>query len=84
VIAVETANAAQTVTPVEKRLISAEALSAITIGASKENVLSKLGEPNGRYSISDDDGTRESFTYALDGGQDVTVRLLNGKVTRVQ
>ena len=84
VIAAETANAAQTVAPVEKRFISAEALAAITAGSSRGDVLSKLGEPNGRYSITDDDGTRESFTYSLDGGQDVVVRLLNGKVTKVQ
>lgn len=84
VIAVETANAAHPVAPAEKRIISAEALSGIALGATREDVLGKLGEPNSRYSITGDDGTSESFTYALDSCQDVTVRLLNGKVTKIQ
>ena len=84
VIAAENANAAQTVAPAEKRIVAADALAAITSGVSREDVLSKLGEPNGRYSITGDEGTRESFTYALDDGRDVVVRLLNGKVTTVQ
>ncbi len=67
-----------------KRLIPAEAVAAIAVGASREDVVTKLGEPSARYAITDDDGTRESFTYDLTGGDVATIRLLNGRVFKVQ
>ena len=78
------ATVGQPIEPVEKRTISAEALSAITPGVTREDLLSKLGEPNGRYAITGDDGTTESFNYELTSGQAVLIRLLNGKVVKIQ
>jgi YD repeat-containing protein len=66
-----------------KRIVSPEALAAITVGANREDVLSRLGEPSSRFAITDDDGTRESFTYDLASGATVEIRLLAGKVTKV-
>jgi hypothetical protein len=67
-----------------KRIVSAAAYSGIAPGATRQDVLSQLGEPNSRYAITDDDGTRESFTYDLDNGETVVIRLLAGKVTAVR
>lgn len=67
-----------------KRIVSAEALAAIAVGATREDVLSRLGEPSSRFAITDDDGTRESFTYDLDSGATVEIRLLGGKVTKLR
>ncbi len=67
-----------------KRIVSPEALAAIAVGATREDVLSRLGEPGSRFAITDDDGTRESFTYDLDSGATVAIRLLGGKVTKVR
>ncbi len=66
-----------------KHIVSAEAYAAITLGASRQDLLDRLGEPTSRYAITDDDGTRESFTYDLDNGETIVVRLLGGKVTGV-
>jgi hypothetical protein len=67
-----------------KRVVPAQALASVTEGASREDVLSRLGEPGARYAITDDEGTRESFTYNLDSGEVVTIRLLQGKVVKVR
>ncbi len=67
-----------------KRIVSAATFSEVAIGATREDVLSRLGEPNSRYAITDDDGTHESFTYDLDSGETVVLRLLGGKVTKVR
>jgi hypothetical protein len=67
-----------------KRIVSTEALTAIAVGATREDVLSRLGEPSSRFAITDDDGTRESFTYDLESGSTVEIRLLAGKVTKVR
>jgi hypothetical protein len=64
-----------------KRIISMQAYSGIAVGAARADVLARLGEPNSRYAITDDDGTHESFTYDLDNGQTVVIHLLSGKVT---
>lgn len=68
----------------QKRIVSAEALAAIAVGATREDVLSRLGEPTSRFAITDDEGTRESFTYDLASGATVEIRLLGGRVTRVR
>jgi hypothetical protein len=66
-----------------KRTVPAQALATVTEGTTREDVLSRLGEPGARYAITDDEGTRESFTYNLDSGEVVTIRLLKGKVVKV-
>jgi len=70
--------------PAKKRIIPAASLDAIAVGMSRDDLLSRLGEPNGRYAISDDEGTRESYTYDLDSGESVVIRLVNGKVAKVR
>jgi hypothetical protein len=67
-----------------KRVNSVQAYSGIAVGAARADVLAQLGEPNSRYAITDDDGTRESFTYDLDNGQTVVIHLLAGKVTELR
>ncbi|HYL72737.1 MAG TPA: hypothetical protein VEU96_00950 [Bryobacteraceae bacterium] len=70
--------------PQKKRIVSAEALSAVTPGTTREDLLSRLGEPSSRFAITGDEGVRESFTYDLDSGETVVVRLVDGKVVRVR
>jgi len=67
-----------------RRIVSGEAYAAIAVGATREDVLSRLGEPNSRYAITDDEGTHESFAYDLDSGETVMIRLIGGKVTKVR
>jgi hypothetical protein len=67
-----------------KRIVSAEAYAGIAVGSTRDEVLACLGEPSSRYAISDDDGTRESFTYDVDNGETVVIHLLGGKVINVR
>ena len=69
--------------PVQKRTFPAEALTAIAMGSTRDDLLSRLGEPTSRHAVTDDDGARESFAYDLDSGGMVEIRLLNGKVAKV-
>jgi hypothetical protein len=83
VVAVEAMNA-QPQPPARKQIISAEALATIALGATREDVVSRLGEPSAKYGITGDDGARESFTYDLDSGEAVVIRLVDGKVVKVR
>ncbi|HEX5230467.1 MAG TPA: hypothetical protein VFW44_22300 [Bryobacteraceae bacterium] len=67
-----------------KRVISAEAFASVKVGAAREDVLTELGEPSSSYTISDDDGPRESFTYDLESGGSAVIRLAGGRVTEVR
>jgi hypothetical protein len=71
-------------TPAKKTIVSVDALAAVSAGATRENVLSRLGEPSSRYSIDSGDGVRESFTYDLASGETVVIRLSGGKVVARQ
>lgn len=82
VVTVAPASAAQPAAP--KRMVAAEAIAAITPGTGRDDVLARLGEPSARFSIAGDEGARESFTYDLDNGETVIIRLLDGKVVKVQ
>jgi outer membrane protein assembly factor BamE (lipoprotein component of BamABCDE complex) len=86
-ITVESANvprAAETEAPAKKRIVSTDALAAVTLGATRDDVLKRLGEPNSRFTITGDEGVREAFTYDLDSGETVVIRLVDGKVTKVR
>ena len=85
-VPVEPVNVPRAVEPerTAKTLISAEALAAVAPGTSRADLLSRLGEPASRYSITGDDGVRESFTYDLDSGESVVIRLVDGKVVKVR
>jgi outer membrane protein assembly factor BamE (lipoprotein component of BamABCDE complex) len=87
VVEVELANAQRATEPeppVTKRLVPAGALAKVAPGTSREEVLSRMGEPSSRSAITGDDGVRESFTYDLDSGEAVVIRLLDGKVMKVR
>jgi hypothetical protein len=75
-------DAAEPQPPRKKTIVSAEALAAVADGATREDVLSKLGEPSSRFSIAGDEGVRESFTYHLESGDAVVIRLVDGKVVK--
>ncbi len=67
-----------------KHIVSAEAFAGVKVGAGREDVLARLGQPSARYAITDDEGTHESFTYELDSGESAVIRIVAGKVTDVQ
>jgi hypothetical protein len=67
-----------------KRIVPANAFRTLAVGATRQDVLSHLGEPSSRYAITDDEGSHESFTYDLDNGETVVIRLLGGKVTALR
>jgi len=70
--------------PAPKRIVSEEALASVAPGATRSDVLAKLGEPSGRSAITGDEGVRETFTYDLENGDAVAIRLVNGKVVKVR
>ncbi len=63
-----------------QRIVAQEAISAIAAGSDRTEVVAKLGEPSFRRSITSDEGSQETFTYHLEGGKPVQIRLVNGKV----
>jgi hypothetical protein len=67
-----------------KRIVPATAFATLSVGATRQDVLSRLGEPSSRYAITDDEGSHESFNYDLDNGGTVVIRLLAGKVTALR
>jgi len=75
-------DAAEPQSPRKKTIVSADALAAVTSGTTRENVLNKLGEPSSRFAIAGDEGFRESFTYHLESGESVVIRLVDGKVVK--
>ena len=75
-------DAAEPQSPRKKTIVSADALAAVAQGATREDVLNRLGEPSSRYAIAGDEGFRESFTYHLESGDAVVIRLVDGKVVK--
>jgi hypothetical protein len=87
VVAVESVSVprpAEPEVPAKKRIVSADALATVTLGTTREDLLTLLGEPSSRFAITGDEGTRESFTYDLDSGETVVIRLAGGKVVKVR
>lgn len=66
----------------KKTIVSSEAMASVIEGATRGDVLNRLGEPSSRFSIAGDEGVRESFTYHLESGNPVVIRLVNGKVVK--
>lgn len=69
--------------PPPKRIIPAATLATVSPGTTREDLLSRLGEPANRSSIVSGDGTRETFIYDGEDGE-VKIRLVNGKVVTVR
>jgi hypothetical protein len=53
-------------------------------GTLLSEVITNLGEPTYRSSISGDEGTRETLTYTLTGGEQAVIRAVDGKVTEAR
>lgn len=53
--------AAERAAPARKRIVPADLLASVAPGTTREDLLSRLGEPSSRYSITGDEGVRESF-----------------------
>jgi hypothetical protein len=70
--------------PIHKSIVSKSALESIQPGATRDEVLTQLGAPTYRSSISGDEGLKETFTYHLDESTPATIRLLNGMVAQVR
>ena len=68
--------------PPKKTIVSAEALASVAQGTTREDLFSKLGEPSSRFAIAGDEGFREKFTYHLESGASVVIRLVDGKVVK--
>jgi hypothetical protein len=64
---------------------TAEDFATIQVGASAQDVITKLGQPESKVTIPDDDGhLREICQYWSKGKQIGTVRLDNGQVVSVE
>jgi hypothetical protein len=72
------------VPPAPARTISPEAFSAVKPGAALQDVIANLGEPTYRSSISSDEGTHETLTYTLTGGDQALIRAVDGKITEAR
>lgn len=73
------------VEPPAPKVLTAEEVANIKLGASEKDVLATLGVPASRVIIPDDDGhLRESYQYWANGSQVGTVRLDNGYVVKVE
>jgi len=53
-------------------------------GATREDVLSKMGKPASRITISDERGLVETYSFKNSNGYLGSVRIINGKVTEVR
>ncbi|MCC6364223.1 MAG: hypothetical protein IT165_11910 [Bryobacterales bacterium] len=59
-------------------------LESLSAGASRQQVLDKLGQPASRISMSNDDGFVEVMKFRNQDGSIGSVRVVNGKVTGVK
>jgi hypothetical protein len=65
-------------------MVDESKLGAIPGGASRDFVIASLGKPSFSSSVSGlDEGVREMLGYHLDKDNTITVRLVDGKVTRI-
>lgn len=53
-------------------------------GMGREEVVGKLGEPTYKSAITGGNGFIETYSYFVDESTQVSIQLLNGKVTRVR
>jgi hypothetical protein len=67
-----------------KRIISEEQAGSVTAGMSRQEVIDKLGEPSGRFSIAGMENAPETLAYHLESGRQVEIKLEAGKVTAVK
>jgi hypothetical protein len=63
---------------------TAEELASIQVGASEQDMISKLGQPESKVTIPDDGHMLQTCQYWSKGKQLGTVRLDNGQVVNVE
>jgi hypothetical protein len=63
--------------------LTREMLTSIKAGASREEVLGKLGTPTSRITMYEEDGALEVLRFSRNRDSLGVVRLINGKVTEV-
>lgn len=68
----------------ESRRISEDSAKKIAEGMDREQLLSSLGPPKSQSAIMGlEDGTRETFSYELESGRMLFVKVLGGKVSSI-
>jgi hypothetical protein len=72
------------VPPAPAREISPDVFATVKPGTPLSDVITNLGKPTYRSSISGDEGTRETLTYTLTGGEQAVIRAVDGKVTEAR
>ena len=70
--------------PVVKRIVANAAIDAVKVGMGREEVVEKLGAPTYKSAITGGNGFIETYSYFVDENTQVSIQLLNGKVTRVR
>ena len=80
---VEVSHVAPSKPLVPARRITADEIKSVTTGMPRTDVIKLLGDPMTMFTISGDDGARETLMYATAEGPNVSVVLLNGKVAQV-
>jgi hypothetical protein len=84
VVIVEQASSSRPTEVAPKRTISSQALATIKPGASRQDVITQLGDPTYRSGIAGEEGSPESLTYYLENGETAVIRLMNGAVVSEQ
>jgi hypothetical protein len=75
----------QAAAPEEPRIVpTVEELEKITLGTTREELISRLGKPSSRLSIPESGKLTELYHYAANGTHLGFVRLINGEVSTVQ
>lgn len=70
--------------PKTLRTIPPDLLGGVEMGATREEVIVKLGEPGSSFSIAGGEGgTVETLTYHLESGSKAQIRITDGKVTQI-
>jgi hypothetical protein len=64
--------------------VTAQDVQTMQVGASRNDLLTRLGSPSSRIVMPEDGGLVEVYTYRVNGAKVGSVRLLNGAVTEVQ
>jgi hypothetical protein len=65
-------------------LPTASDLRALHFGASRDEVIDKMGKPASRITMNDERGLVETYTFRGESGSLGSVRLVNGKIEEVR
>ncbi len=59
-------------------------LQALSAGASRQEVVDRLGQPSSRITLNDERGLVETYSFRGENGSLGSVRLINGKLEEVR